>query len=244
MNKILVIGATSLIAQHCIKIWNSRGDKLFLVGRNVISMKKILKVLKKKREKKNFFFLDVNRIDLHKEMLNKAEKFLGNIDLAFISYGTLPNQKKCQTSTNLTLKEIKTNALSTISILTSLANKLEMKRRGTIAVISSLAGDRGRASNYVYGCSKAMITTFLSGLGQRLKKSNVNVITIKPGFVHTPMTKSLKKNLLYERPSEVAKIIVKGIDNNKYEIYAPSFWRLIIYIVKFLPESIFRRLNF
>jgi short-subunit dehydrogenase len=89
-----------------------------------------------------------------------------------------------------------------------------------------------------------MITTFLSGLGQRLKKSNVNVITIKPGFVHTPMTKSLKKNFLYERPSEVAKLIVKGIDNNKYEIYAPSFWRLIICIVKFLPESIFRRLNF
>jgi short-subunit dehydrogenase len=164
MNKILVIGATSLIAQHCIKIWNSRGDKLFLVGRNVISMKKILKALKKKGEK-NFFFLDVNRIDLHKKMLNKAEKFLGNIDLALISYGTLPNQKKCQTSTHLTLKEIKTNALSTISILTSLANKLEMKRRGTIAVISSLAGDRGRASNYVYGSSKAMITTFLSGYG-------------------------------------------------------------------------------
>ena len=128
--------------------------------------------------------------------MDAAEKDLVNIDLVLIAHGTLLDQKECEVNVELAITEIKNNALSTISLLTHLANRFEHKKKGTIAIISSVAGERGRATNYVYGSSKAMVTTFASGLRQRLDKFNVKVITIKLGLVDTPMTSRFKKGLL------------------------------------------------
>jgi len=141
------------------------------------------------------------------------------------------------------MAEIQTNALSTISLLTLIANRFEAKKDGTICVISSVAGDRGRGSNYVYGSAKAMITAFSSGLRQRLHKSNVAVVTIKPGFVDTPMTVDFSKNLLWSKPNVVATKIVRAIDVKKTEVYVPSFWWAIMLIIKVIPNRIFRKLK-
>jgi short-subunit dehydrogenase len=242
MKKILIIGATSSIAQNCARIWISRGDKLFLVARNKDKLTKTANDLKLSN-KKHTYYLDLNDISSHKKMLDNAVSALEGIDVVLISHGTLPNQKACEKSVNETLAEIKTNALSVISLLTLIANLFENQQRGVIAVISSVAGDRGKASNYVYGSSKAMVTTFASGLRQRLHKSNVTIVTIKPGFVDTPMTTKFKKGLLWAKPAAVAKKIIKGIDLRKNEVYAPAFWKAVMVVVKNIPLIIYKKLS-
>ena len=242
MKKVLVIGATSAIAEHCARIWAARGDALYLVARNEERLKTIAADLKVRgAENTHCHCVDLNEIGSHAAMLDAAETAMGGIDTVLIAHGTLSNQKACQQSVEETLAEINTNALSTISLLTHIANRFEIKRAGTIAVISSVAGDRGRASNYVYGSAKAMVTAFTSGLRQRLHKSNVAVVTIKPGFVDTPMTAAFKKGLLWAKPSYVATAIVRAIDNREDEVYVPAFWWAVMAMIKAIPSKIFKK---
>ena len=240
--KILIIGATSTIAEHCSKIWAQREDQLYLVARNEERLKRITADLKLLGAKEVFSHrMDLNDIEHHAGMLDTAVKVMGGIDTVLIAHGTLSNQKACEQSMEKTLVEIKTNTISTISLLTHIANIFEVKRAGTIAVISSVAGDRGRASNYVYGSAKAMVTAFTSGLRQRLHKSNVTVITIKPGLVDTPMTAAFKKGLMWAKPAAVAATIVQAVDKKKNEVYVPAFWWPVMVIIRLLPSSIFKR---
>lgn len=244
MTKILIIGVTSAIAEHCARIWATRGDALFLVARNQERLQTIAADLKVRGASKiGTYCMDLNNISGHQAMLDRAEETLNGIDLVLIAHGTLSNQETCEQSVTETLTEIQTNALSTIALLTLIANCFEANQRGTIAVISSVAGDRGRASNYVYGSAKAMVTTFTSGLRQRLHKSQVTVLTIKPGFVDTPMTADFKKGPMWAKPVTVAARIAKAIDLRKNEIYVPSFWWGIMVIVRVIPESIFKKLT-
>lgn len=244
MKKILVIGATSAIAEHCARIWAARGETLYLVARNEERLTTIVADLKARGAAKvGSHCLDLNDTDKHEAMLRAAEGAMGGIDTVLIAHGTLPDQTSCQHSVAETLAEIQTNALSTISVLTLLANQFEDHKVGTIAVISSVAGDRGRASNYVYGSAKAMVTAFASGLRQRLYKSDVAVITIKPGFVDTPMTRSFEKGLLWAKPSGVAEKIVHAIDRKKDEVYVPAFWWAIMRVIKAIPSKLFKKTN-
>ena len=245
MKNILIIGATSAIAKECAKIWAERGDKLFLVARNEENVKNIAEnLINKDNIFTKTFCLDFNHHNEHVRMLDAAEKELVNIDLVLIAHGTLLDQKECEVNVELAITEIKNNALSTISLLTHLANRFEHKKKGTIAIISSVAGERGRATNYVYGSSKAMVTTFASGLRQRLDKFNVKVITIKLGLVDTPMTSRFKKGLLWSKPQYVAKKIVQSIDNNKDEVYLPKLWYFVFFLIKSIPSSIFKKIHF
>lgn len=244
MKKILVIGATSAIAEHCARIWATRGDALYLVARNEERLQSIAADLKVRGAvQADTYCTDLNELDRHLFLLDAAEAKLGGIDTVLIAHGTLSDQKACEQSVEETLAEIKTNALSTISLLTIIANRFEARKAGTIAVISSVAGERGRASNYVYGAAKAMITAFTSGLRQRLHQSNVSVITIKPGFVDTPMTAAFKKGLMWSKPSLVAKNICTAIDTKNDIVYVPFYWNLIMLIIKSLPEKLFKKIK-
>ena len=244
MKKILILGATSAIAEQCARIWAEKGESLYLVGRNDNRLTAIASDLRVRGASKvDTLTLDLNEFDKHEEMLVNASRSMNGIDIALIAHGTLSNQGECEKSVELTMQEINTNALSTISLLTLIANEFERKQSGIIAVISSVAGDRGRASNYVYGSAKAMVSTFLSGLRQRLYKSNVTVVTIKPGFVDTPMTAAFKKNLLWVKPKYLAQRIVSKIKESNSEIYLPYYWKFIAVVVKQLPNIIFNRLH-
>jgi len=244
VKKILVIGATSAIAEESARIWAQRGERLFLVARNLQRLDTISKDLSIRGSSQvGYFCMDVNNFELHLPMLEAAKGFLENIDIVLIAHGTLPRQKNCEQSIELTMLELKTNALSIIALLTPLASIFELQKNGTIAVISSVAGDRGRQSNYVYGSAKAMITTFLSGLRQRLYKSGVVVVDIKPGFVDTPMTADFKKGLLWSLPSNVAKSIVNICDKGSNNFYVPKFWFFIMLIIKLIPEEIYKKLK-
>ncbi len=244
MKKILIIGATSAIAKASARIWAERGDELFLVARNQEHLNVVANDLKVRGSSGvHSYCMDANNYEDHLPMLGIAFGALKKIDVVLIAHGTLSNQKECECSIELTLQEIKTNALSVIALLTHLASRFEAQGTGTIAVISSVAGDRGRASNYVYGAAKAMVTAFASGLRQRLHNSGVSVVTIKPGFVDTPMTAQFQKGLLWAKPAQVAEKIVRAIDRNKDEVYVPIFWGVLMAIIKLIPNNIFRRIK-
>src|SRR5438105_7106895 len=242
--RVLMIGATSAIAHETAKCFAQDGAELFLVARSPEKLKDIGNDLKVRGAKRiETFVLDVNDFDRHQEMIETAITSLNGLDMVLIAHGTLADQEKCQRSVAETLKEFTTNCTSIISLLTILADYFEQQRRGCIAVISSAAGDRGRQSNYVYGAAKGAVSIFLGGLRNRLSKSGVAVVTVKPGFVDTPMTATLKKGLLFASASVVGKGVYAAMKSRKEEVYLPWFWRYIMLVIKSIPEPVFKKLS-
>lgn len=186
---------------------------------------------------------DLVRFDNHDEMIRNAIASLGQIDIVLVAHGALGNQKECERSFESAQRNLDANFTSTASLLTRLACYFEQQRQGTIAAISSVAGDRGRKSNYCYGCAKGALNIFLQGLRNRLYESGVNVITLKPGFVATSMTAHLRKNFLFADPASVARAIVRTIDSGKDVKYIPGYWHWIMLIIRLIPEKIFKQLN-
>ena len=198
MQNILIIGATSAIAGATARLYAQRGDNLYLLARNEERLTTVANDLEiRGATAANYAQFDVNQLKVHAKLINTAFKKLGTVDVVLIAHGTLPDQKACESNFDTTLAELNTNAISTISLLTHIANRLEAQQNATIAVITSVAGDRGRQSNYVYGAAKGMVSVFLQGLRNRLHESGVKVLDIKPGFVVTPMTAGFKKGLLW-----------------------------------------------
>jgi decaprenylphospho-beta-D-erythro-pentofuranosid-2-ulose 2-reductase len=243
MRKVLIVGATAALAEASARIFAKRGDALFLVGRNATALASIAMDLRVRGAREvGVQTMDANDLAAHEPMLDRAEHLLGGLDTVLIAYGTLSDQKACERSAALTVQELGNNAVSVAALLTHIAARFERRRAGAIAVISSVAGDRGRQSNYVYGSAKALVTAFLSGLRQRLCKSGVAVITIKPGFVDTPMTAAFRKGFLWAQPQQVAAGIVRAIDRSTAVAYLPAFWRPIMFLIRLIPERLFRRL--
>lgn len=244
MRRILIIGATSAIAEATARRYATRGDALFLVARNTKHLQLIAADLSVRGAVRvTCASLDVADFDAQTAVIDHANQVLSGIDIVLIAHGTLSDQIECQISVDALRREFTINALSTMALLTRLANIFEAQRFGTVAVIASVAGDRGRQSNYVYGSAKAALSAFLSGLRQRLAKSQVNVLTIKPGFVDTPMTHAFKKSALWAQPDQIAAGIVKAVDHRRSVIYLPWFWALIMLVIRCIPEPIFKRLK-
>jgi short-subunit dehydrogenase len=226
-------------------VFAQRGDALFLVGRKADVLESICADLRVRGAKTvGMHVMDANEFGDHEAMLNVAESSLGGLDAVLVAHGTLGDQKACEASVERTLQELNTNGVSVVALLTRVAARFEQRRAGMIVVISSVAGDRGRQSNYVYGSAKALVTAFTSGLRQRLYPLGVAVITIKPGFVDTPMTAAFPKGPLWAKPQRIAAGIVSAIDRGSATVlYLPSFWRLIMLIIRSIPETVFRRLK-
>ncbi|MBS0583226.1 MAG: SDR family oxidoreductase [Proteobacteria bacterium] len=245
MRKVLIIGATSAIAEATARIFATRGDALFLVARNADRLQAIKADLDVRGAVRTATAtLDVADFAAHRAIIDHAERELGGLDTVLIAHGTLSDQGECEKSAAALRREFDINALSTMALLTSLANLFEARKAGTLAVISSVAGDRGRQSNYVYGAAKAAVSAFLSGLRQRLAKANVDVLTIEPGFVDTPMTAGIaNKGALWAKPDAVAAGIVHAIDKRRSIVYLPWFWSLIMLVIRHIPEPIFKKLK-
>ncbi|HDS0949476.1 TPA: SDR family oxidoreductase [Stenotrophomonas maltophilia] len=242
MQKILIIGATSAIAESVARLYASRAAALYLVGRSAAKLDAIAADLRVRGAKHvDTGVLDVNDVSAHDVLLDNAWAALGGIDTVLVAHGTLPDQAACDASVDLSLREFATNGTSTIALAAALAQRLQSG--ASLAVISSVAGDRGRASNYLYGSAKAAVTAYLSGLGQRLRPAGVNVLVIKPGFVDTPMTAAFKKGALWATPDKVAAGILKAIGKRKAVAYLPGFWWAIMMIIKNIPEFVFRRIK-
>jgi len=245
MKKVLIIGATSAIARSYAKICAGEKATLYLVGRDTQKLEQTANDLKALGASAVYTgTLDVNNTNKHKEILDDCFEKLKQVEVVLIAHGTLPDQTECQVSTIKALEEFNNNGLSTIALLTDLSNRFEQQHFGSIAVITSVAGDRGRPSNYLYGSAKAAVSTFCEGLRARMFKVGVHVLDIKPGFVDTPMTQGLDlPKALLATPDTIALYIDKAISKKRNSIYAPWFWFYIMLIIKLIPQYVFKRLG-
>lgn len=241
MMRVLVIGATSAIAEATARRFSARGAKLFLVARNQQRLDDTAADLRVRGAGAvATHVLDVDDHAGQDAMLEAAWAFADGFEIVLIAHGTLPSREACEASPDATVREFTTNATSTIRLLACIAPRLASG--ATLAVISSVAGDRGRASNYLYGSAKAAVSTYLSGLGQRLRGRGVHVLVVKPGFVDTPMTREFRKGPLWATPDGVAAGIDAAISRRSPVAYVPRFWWGVMWVIKAIPEWLFRRL--
>lgn len=244
MRRILIMGATSAIAEACAREFAALGDALFLVARNADRLGAMADDLRLRGAPQvEVHVMDARQIESYPALVDAATRQLGGLDTALLAHGTLTDQPRAQVEVAYLLEEFQVNALSHMALCSELANRFEAQGRGCIAVISSVAGDRGRQSNYAYGAAKAAVSAFTSGLRQRLHPKGVTVLTVKPGFVDTPMTAAFRKGLLWASPAQVASAIVRAVRDRRPVLYTPWFWWPIMQIIRHVPEAIFRKLR-
>ena len=241
---ILIIGATSAIARSISRLYAVENATIFLLARDEERLREATVDLKLRGANAvKALVYDAENTDDHSAVINSAMEFLGSIDVALICHGKLPNQEECQADYVKTKAVITVNGLSVISLCIEIVEKLRERKKGTLAVITSVAGERGRQPNFLYGSAKSMVSTYLQGLRGSVLNDNIHIVDIRPGLVDSPMTARLKKGLLWSSPESIAPSIVKGIGKKKHIIYAPFYWRLIMLVVHMIPEIIFKRIK-
>ncbi|GAB5466176.1 MAG: SDR family oxidoreductase [Candidatus Kapaibacteriales bacterium] len=246
--KVFVYGATSAIAQEVMKIWAKRGYSMHLVSRSQEKLEAVIGDLKIRNSSVSIShsISDATDYSSHTNAINEGIQEHQRFDIYLIAHGSLPDQESIQNDTSASLKEFEVNATSYISLLTEIASQREKDSgKSTLAVISSVAGERGRKALYLYSAAKAAVTQYLSGLRQRfVEKSNITILTIKPGIINTPMTADLPDSPLATDAPKAAKLIAKAIESGDEVAYIPGFWKPIMSVIKHIPESIFKKLKF
>lgn len=246
MQKIVILGATSSIAQEVQRLMAANRKELLLVARSAERLPAIAAdLLTRGAGKVATFRADLSDVSEHAAVLAYAQEQLPGFDTVLLAYGTMLDQERCKHSVSLALRELRVNFTSAAALLMLFAEDFEQRQSGCIAAITSVAGERGRRANYVYGSAKGALSLFLQGLRSRLHEAGVHVITIKPGPVDTPMTKHLPKGAMFADAKRVAREIYRALEKRAPEIvYTPWKWRYIMAIVRAIPESLFKRLNF
>jgi decaprenylphospho-beta-D-erythro-pentofuranosid-2-ulose 2-reductase len=244
---ILIYGATSAIAQSTARLWATKGDSCFaLVGRSADRLSVVRDDLLA-RGAKSAMCITADMLEtkagFHQTIFDQALHALGTVEIVLVAHGTLSDQEACARDFAIAETEMRGNFLSYIGILGTVANYMEKRRAGKIIAISSVAGDRGRQSNYYYGAAKAGVTAFLQGLRNRLAPAGIQVLTVKPGFIDTPMTAHIRKGPLFVSPDVAARAIVRAGDHGCNVVYVPGFWRFIMLIICHIPERIFMRMK-
>ena len=242
--KILVLGATSGIAEATCRLWAEQGHQLFLLARNPERLAMVAADLRTRGAASvDTATADLDDTARHPELLSHAINTLTGLDIAYLAHGILGDQHTGEQDFAHAAHILHTNLVAPVSLLTWLANFCVQRRSGTLAVISSVAGDRGRKSNYLYGASKAGLSAFLGGLRNRVDREGVTVLNIKPGPVKTAMTSSMKGSHKFADPSKVAQAIVAAIEKRRDTLYTPFQWQPIMFVIRHIPESVFKKLN-
>ena len=243
MKQVLILGAKSDMAKATAEFYAKNGWDLNLAGRNVITeLSSFSDRLKDDYGSEiNLYDLDILDFQSHTKFFKSFQQKPDGI-ICFI--GLLGDQQKSEMDFNETKTVIDSNFTGIVSVLNIFANYFEEKEDGFIVAVSSVAGDRGRKNNYTYGSAKAALTTYLSGLRNRLASKDVHVMTVIPGFVQTKMTKNLDlPNLITVSPNYVGKKIFKMQQRRADQIYIPGYWYFIMTFIKLIPERVFKKLN-
>jgi decaprenylphospho-beta-D-erythro-pentofuranosid-2-ulose 2-reductase len=246
LRKIIIIGATSAIAQHCARLWSVQsGTEFVLVGRDALRTQQVADDLRVRNpantvEVRTCDFLDTDSI----RALASGCGTPGAAHIVLIAHGTLPDQADCQSDLDTCRAALEINGVSPALFAEAFATRLQAVGGGTLAIIGSVAGDRGRRSNYTYGAAKGLVTRYAQGLQHRFSSGPVKVVLIKPGPTDTPMTASLGLPAgRLARVEDVAQGIVGGIERGVPELYVPGKWWLIMMVIRHLPRFVFARLN-
>jgi short-subunit dehydrogenase len=240
--RILIIGATSAVAQGVARRFARQHARIFCLARSPEKMTAVATTLGNAFAGQ--FCYDFNETELAETAVTQAVNKLGGIDVALIAHGDLLNQLASEQDFAVARATFETNLLSAVSLLIPLAAQMERQGAGKIGVITSVAGERGRPRNYTYGAAKGGLNLYLQGLRSRLWHSGVEIYTFKLGPVDTPMTILHPKNFSFSTVDHVSDIIIRAFAKKRYERYVPGYWALIMFFVRHMPEWLFQRLNF
>ena len=240
---VLILGATSAIARATAAEFAQQGHDLYLAGRDAEELTRIAADLTiRYRIKAGWGIFAAESLGDHARFFAQAISSMGEIDGVVLAMGYLGDQQVAR-DFDAGAEVILVNFTAAASILSHCANYLEAREQGFIIGIGSVAGDRGRQSNYTYGAAKGGLALYLQGLRNRLYGSGVRVITVKPGFVDTAMTYGMPGLFLVASPQYVGKQIVAALHKSADVIYVPGFWRYIMLVIKLIPEAVFKRLK-
>ena len=246
MQKVIILGATSGIALEVQRQLACQGRELLLVARSPQRLAELQAnlVIRGARQVLTYS-ADLACVQQHAAVFEFVRRSFPDFDTVLLAYGSIHEQKDSETSVDILLEELQVNFVSASAILTLFAADLERRHTGCLAAITSVAGDRGRRSNYVYGSAKGALSLFLQGLRSRLHPAGVRVITIKPGPVQTAMTDHMPNSARFADPKRVARDIVRALEHRSPDIlYTPKIWRYVMTAVRQIPETIFKRLAF
>lgn len=244
MSTILILGATSTVASDVARIYAARGAHLVLFARNKTQLEALAHELATQGAAAvQTYSIDFNTIEESTALLRAALQECQPIDITLIAHGYLGDQQLSESDVEEALLQIHTNYISVVAQLIVLGNYYERRRQGHLAVITSVAGDRGRPRNYTYGSAKGALSIYLQGLRSRLWP-HVAITTVKLGPVDTKMTVDHRKNRLFSSSQNAAMGIAQAIDKGSAEVYVPGYWYVIMKVVVTLPEFIFQRLKF
>jgi decaprenylphospho-beta-D-erythro-pentofuranosid-2-ulose 2-reductase len=242
---IFISGATSAIAQAWARLYATKGAGFYLLGRDSDK----LEIVKKDLLARGAREVHLHPVDLviaqdYDNIVEQLYTHWPRVDIALFAQGSLPDQRVLEKDMAGVRSMFELNAMSYILPASLIAERMAQAGTGSVVLISSVAGDRGRQSNYFYGTSKAAVTTFAQGLRNHVAKRGVQVLTVKPGFVDTPMTANIAKGgPLWATPEQIADCIESGISKKRDVIYAPWFWQIIMLVIRHVPEVIFKRLS-
>ena len=246
MQHIVIIGATSAMAEHCARLWVQAAPvRLTLVGRDESRTHRVADDLRVRSPHSQILviaseFMNASAIQ------NTVDNVLAKapVDLVLIAHGALSDQSTCQDDVLACSEALQVNGVSPVLFAEAFAKPMVAANHGTIAIIGSVAGDRGRKSNYVYGAAKGLVSRYAQGMQHRLAQTAVKVVLIKPGPTDTPMTMELKaKGQKMASVEQVARDIVNGIAAGKSVVYTPGIWQIIMVVVTHLPRFIFDKLD-
>jgi short-subunit dehydrogenase len=244
--RVAIFGATSDIAFAVARHLAELASHLVLIGRDINALERAVNDLKiRGAPEVHICQADFSQTTELVTMVNAVWDTLGGLDLALVAFGSMPNQEMAESDTRLAEHALTNNFVSPVLLCNVLAQKFESQRSGTIAVITSVAGERGRKSNFIYGAAKGGLQRYLEGLRHRLFAKNVAVLDIRPGFVSTKMTDKMRPSgPLWTNPDRVAKDILAALTSERAFLYTPWFWRYIMMAVRNLPAPIFHRTTF
>lgn len=246
MKRIVIIGATSAIAEQCARLWVAAGPvELTLVGRDNARLERVRDDLLVRGPGSTVRALQA---DFHDQAaigaLAASLAGAGALDVVLIAHGSLPDQPGCQSDLDACRSALEVNAISPVLFAEAFAGHMAVANKGTLALIGSVAGDRGRKSNYVYGAAKGLVGRYAQGLQHRFANTGVRVVLVKPGPTDTPMTAHMKAGGAAMAPVEqVAGAIVDGIASGRAVVYTPGKWRIIMLVIMHLPAFVFNKIN-
>lgn len=243
MTQILIVGATSAIARGCAFAWAAQGQRLLLAGRDQAELERLCGDIRVRfKTTASVVPLDLDDAGPREDWLVAREAEFGQIDGLLMAAGWMPDAEAMRHGV-VALQVLQRNLIGPIALLNAFADLCAARQHGFIVGIGSVAGDRGRQSNYPYGAAKGGLAIHLAGLRNRLQPAGVPVLTVKPGFVDTRMTFGLPGLFLVADPQWVGQRIVAASDAGRDTVYVPGFWRLIMLIIRHVPEFLFKRLK-
>ena len=240
--RIVIIGATSAIAEHCARLWARESADFLLVGRDLARIQRVADDLRVRSPQSDIQTTQIDFLDVDAIAALAQQAAQSAIDIVLIAHGDLPVQQNCEQDLHQAQAALQVNGLSPALFAEAFAKQLALQGRGTLALIGSVAGDRGRKANYVYGAGKGMVERYAQGLQHRFATTGIKIVLIKPGPTATPMTAHLPSGGL-AKVDQVAHAIIKAIESGKPVAYVPAKWQLIMLIVQHLPRWIFHKLN-